>query len=218
MLLVVISMLWSVLFIGAAFALATSTLTQMASLAVGLTPLALLFWTRRTAPVERDRLVAAREREAAVLRVLQANGPLSTVDAALAANLTVAETDAVLSALAGAGYLTTVDDGDGPRYRLVRLIAPATVEPATSVAHPTVAAAHTSALAPVEPLSARELEVLALLAAGRSNKEIARALHVTEGTVKTHTNNLYRKLGARNRTEAVVYARDLGLVTAANGG
>jgi DNA-binding NarL/FixJ family response regulator len=86
------------------------------------------------------------------------------------------------------------------------------------VAHPTVAAAHTSALAPVEPLSARELEVLALLAAGRSNKEIARALHVTEGTVKTHTNNLYRKLGARNRTEAVVYARDLGLVTAANGG
>jgi DNA-binding CsgD family transcriptional regulator len=53
-----------------------------------------------------------------------------------------------------------------------------------------------------ESLSERELEVLALIAAGKSNKEIAARLFVSTSTVKTHVNNLYRKLGARSRTQA----------------
>jgi ATP/maltotriose-dependent transcriptional regulator MalT len=63
-----------------------------------------------------------------------------------------------------------------------------------------------------EPLSERELEVLSLLASGRSNAEIARDLFIAVGTVKTHTNNIYRKLGVRNRAEALARTRDLKLL------
>ena len=61
-------------------------------------------------------------------------------------------------------------------------------------------------------LSPREREVLAGLARGQSNKEIARALDLREVTVKLHMQRLSRKLGARNRTHAALLARDLGLV------
>jgi LuxR family maltose regulon positive regulatory protein len=63
-----------------------------------------------------------------------------------------------------------------------------------------------------EPLSGRETEVLALMAAGESNAEIAGRLFVSTTTVKTHVNNLYRKLGTSSRTRAVARARDLGLI------
>jgi DNA-binding CsgD family transcriptional regulator len=61
-------------------------------------------------------------------------------------------------------------------------------------------------------ISARELAVLQQLAAGRSNKEIAAALHVSPNTVKTHVARLFEKLGARRRTEAIARARALGLL------
>jgi len=63
-----------------------------------------------------------------------------------------------------------------------------------------------------EPLSERELEVLGLVAAGKSNAEIASSLFVSLSTVKTHINNLYRKLGASSRTQAVALARELDLI------
>jgi LuxR family maltose regulon positive regulatory protein len=63
-----------------------------------------------------------------------------------------------------------------------------------------------------EPLSERELDVLALIAAGKSNVEIASSLFVSMSTVKTHINNLYRKLGARSRTQAIARARELDLI------
>lgn len=53
-------------------------------------------------------------------------------------------------------------------------------------------------------LTQRELDVLRQVASGKTNKEIARALFITEGTVKTHVNNIYHKLGVRDRTEAVM--------------
>lgn len=61
-------------------------------------------------------------------------------------------------------------------------------------------------------LSPRERRVLDLLAQGRSNKEIARELGVSANTVKTHLANLYAKLGARRRTEAVAVARRSGVI------
>jgi DNA-binding CsgD family transcriptional regulator len=61
-------------------------------------------------------------------------------------------------------------------------------------------------------ISARELEVLHELAAGRSNKEIAARLAVSPNTVKTHIARLFEKLGARRRTEALAKARELGLI------
>jgi DNA-binding NarL/FixJ family response regulator len=61
-------------------------------------------------------------------------------------------------------------------------------------------------------ISARELEVLELLAAGRSNKEISAKLNVSPNTVKTHVTKLYEKLEAGRRTEAILKARELGII------
>jgi DNA-binding NarL/FixJ family response regulator len=61
-------------------------------------------------------------------------------------------------------------------------------------------------------ISDRELEVLELLAAGRSNKEIARHLQVSPNTVKTHVAKIYEKLEAKRRTEAILKARELGVI------
>lgn len=65
---------------------------------------------------------------------------------------------------------------------------------------------------PVEPLTARETEVLQLLADGLSNREIAEQLVVTPGTAKWHVQNIRGKLQARNRTHAVAQARRIGLL------
>jgi LuxR family maltose regulon positive regulatory protein len=64
----------------------------------------------------------------------------------------------------------------------------------------------------IEPLSDRELEVLHLVAAGRSNQEIARHLIISVGTVKKHLNNIFGKLNVSSRTQAVALARELNLL------
>jgi LuxR family maltose regulon positive regulatory protein len=67
-------------------------------------------------------------------------------------------------------------------------------------------------LAPVEPLTSRELEVLQLIAAGDSNQAIADKLVITLSAVKKHTGNIFNKLNVNNRTQAVARARILGLL------
>jgi len=64
----------------------------------------------------------------------------------------------------------------------------------------------------VEPLTARELEVLRLIAAGKSNGEIAATLVVAVSTVKAHINSIFGKLGVTSRTQALVPARELQLL------
>jgi LuxR family transcriptional regulator, maltose regulon positive regulatory protein len=64
----------------------------------------------------------------------------------------------------------------------------------------------------LEPLSARELEVLVLVAAGHANREIAGQLYITVDTVKRHISHIFDKLDAANRTQAVARARELGLL------
>ena len=78
-----------------------------------------------------------------------------------------------------------------------------TVQPSSSVRRPPSL---------VEPLTDREIDVLRLIAAGRSNTEIAQALIVAVSTIKTHVNRIFGKLGATSRTQAVARARELHLL------
>jgi DNA-binding NarL/FixJ family response regulator len=69
-----------------------------------------------------------------------------------------------------------------------------------------------SSIALCEPLSQRELEILRLITRGASNREIASSLFLAEGTVKNHVTNILGKLGVRDRTQAALRARDMGLI------
>jgi LuxR family maltose regulon positive regulatory protein len=100
-----------------------------------------------------------------------------------------------------------VADGIDPGYLAALLRA---CGPAGAVPQRIRAAAAPPGLA--EPLTDRELEVLRLLAAGRSNQRIAHDLVVALDTVKKHVTHVLGKLGAANRTEAVARARELGLI------
>lgn len=71
-----------------------------------------------------------------------------------------------------------------------------------------------AAAAPAGQLTGREFEVLRQIATGKTNKEIGRLIGLQEVTVKLHTRRILRKLQAKNRTEAVVKARDAGLLLA----
>ncbi|MCA9910400.1 MAG: tetratricopeptide repeat protein, partial [Anaerolineae bacterium] len=64
----------------------------------------------------------------------------------------------------------------------------------------------------IEPLSQRELEVLHIMALGKTNQQIAEQLVVARGTIKAHTASIYRKLDVANRTEAIARARQLGIL------
>ncbi|GAA5610029.1 DNA-binding response regulator [Streptomyces platensis] len=132
---------------------------------------------------------------------------------------TYADDESLFPALqAGArGYLTKDADGDeivraiddvlsgeaGLSPKIQRRLLERFTEPVSPWARP-----------PDEPpdgLTAREVEVLRLIAAGHSNPEIARTLHVSTATVKTHINNLFAKAGLRGRAQAIHYAYRQGL-------
>jgi NarL family two-component system response regulator LiaR len=69
----------------------------------------------------------------------------------------------------------------------------------------------------IEALTEREMDVLHLLVQGSSNKEVARALQIAEDTVKVHVKHILAKLGVQSRTQAVLYALRLGLVSTKQG-
>ncbi|MGW9031137.1 response regulator [Streptomyces sp. NPDC055722] len=122
--------------------------------------------------------------------------------------LTTYDTDSdTLPAIeAGAtGYLLK----DAPRDELFTAVRAAAE--GRTVLSPAVASRLVSAVrAPGnEPLSVREREVLALVAKGTSNREIARVLFISEATVKTHLTHLYAKLGVKDRAAAVAYDRGI---------
>ncbi|MFJ1704833.1 response regulator [Kitasatospora sp. NPDC088346] len=90
---------------------------------------------------------------------------------------------------------------------------PVTAPPAT--VPPTVvprAAAGPAAAGPADALTGREVDVLRLIAAGSTNREIAARLHLSQGTVKNHISRILGRLALRDRTQAALYARDHGLL------
>ena len=129
---------------------------------------------------------------------------------------TYADDASIINAIrAGArGYLTKHAGADQLRQAIETVAAgEAQLEPAVqarlldAVAEGRVGAPRTLP----DGLTAREADVLSLIARGLSNTDIARRLFVSEGTVKTHINNLFGKIGARDRAQAVAYAFRNGL-------
>jgi LuxR family maltose regulon positive regulatory protein len=163
--------------------------------------------------------VGGRTSKAIEIRILQAlifqaGGEIPRALAAVEQALALAEPE---------GFIRIFVDEGPPMARLLyealsRGIAPDYTRrllaafPVTESEH----AAPSDALSPnaslIEPLSERELEVLALLAEGLTNREISSRLYLALNTVKAHTSNIYGKLDVHNRTQAVAKARTLGLL------
>ncbi|MFG2946090.1 response regulator [Streptomyces adustus] len=131
---------------------------------------------------------------------------------------TYADDDSLFPALrAGArGYLTK-DAGGEEIVRAVHSVLSGDAGLAPSIQRRLLERLSEPEAAPVVPadapdgLTARETDVLALIAEGLSNQEIARRLHVSTATVKTHINNLFAKTGIKDRAQAVRYAFAKGL-------
>ncbi len=82
----------------------------------------------------------------------------------------------------------------------------------TNITSPTTTSDYITSSAYTEQLTEREREILTLIVQGASNRQVAERLYVTEGTVKNHMSNILSKLGVRDRTQAVLKAKELGLV------
>ncbi|MFB6841222.1 response regulator [Streptomyces sp. NPDC056361] len=123
--------------------------------------------------------------------------------------------------------LTTFDDDEyvgralkaGAVGYLLKNLPAARLAEAVRLAHAGVAQFDQTVLAALaaggpgpDPLTPRETEVLRLISAGATNKEIAARLYLSEGTVKNHISRVLSRLGLRDRTQAALYARDNGLV------
>ena len=128
---------------------------------------------------------------------------------------TYADDDSIIAALSAgaAGYITKDAGRDDIRRALEAAVA------GQAVLDPAVQATLLKSVRPrperpaslPDGLTDREAEVLVLIAAGRTNSEIAAQLYVAETTVKTHVNRIFAKTGSRDRTQAAAYAHRLGL-------
>ena len=129
--------------------------------------------------------------------------------------LTMAEDDATLLAALRAGAAGYLLKGAGPDEidRAVRGVAAGEAVYGVGVADRlrAVFAAGPAAAAPFPQLADRERDVLDLMAAGASNAEIARRLHLSDKTVRNYVSSIFAKLGVRDRAQAVVRAREAGL-------
>jgi two-component system, NarL family, nitrate/nitrite response regulator NarL len=139
--------------------------------------------------------------EAGDLRLLEAAGVVLIDDPSLAAET-----------LAGGARGILMRDASPQRIRAALIAASEGIIVIDDALATAVLQQSRPALDLVEPLTARESEVMQLLASGRTNKEIAQRLGVTEHTVKFHVNSILGKLGVATRTEAVVHAARLGIV------
>jgi DNA-binding NarL/FixJ family response regulator len=133
---------------------------------------------------------------------------------------TYTDDDSILAALeAGAiGYLTKNASADDIRRAIEAAAAGHTMLDPAAAARVLRAARRPDATAPAtralpDHLTDREAQVLALIAAGLSNAEIAAKLYLSRSTVKTHINQIFAKTGSRDRAQAIVYAHRHGITT-----
>jgi DNA-binding CsgD family transcriptional regulator len=198
----------------------------LGAICIGLVPLTNFWWLALVcgtavpialAMLDRSNLASKRldDRKGAEQELLGALGErseLTPTTAAMRTSLTVDEASKMLEELARKGHLRLqVEDGlmayalrERDRHETPDKVS-APLKSESDGAPPRLGAPQQLD----DPLSERELEVLNLLASGRTNSETARDLFVSVGTVKSHTGNIYRKLGAKNRAEAIARAREL---------
>lgn len=180
-----------------------------------------------------DRLLAAAEaqaRQGSALEILLLNALALHAQGAIAAALAVLQQ--AIEHAEPQGYVRLFADEGEPAQRLLAdftywIRKHTAVASAEKLEHlqvyldkllaafpqTPIALATTSPSVPlVEPLTERELEIMRLLAAGQSNRELAKDLVLSLGTVKTHVHNIYGKLGVGSRLQAVARARELGLL------
>jgi ATP/maltotriose-dependent transcriptional regulator MalT len=176
-----------------------------------LVPLVSALQARWSAEHEVEPEIHQPDKEGELLGVLGELGELTATTAAMRTTLTVEEASEMLEKLAKKGHLQATTQGAVMLYGLWesdRHEPNLDRGPNSPIANETPI----SAAPLVEPLTERETEVFKLLASGRTNREIAADLYVTVGTIKAHTSNIYAKLQARNRAEALARARELGLL------
>ncbi len=145
--------------------------------------------------------------------VLVPSSPTSTPD--MVSVLFAAGTDALLLASVGADELSDALARVGRGERVVgpELGRSWAAEPEPIVGRPPPDGTHAAVGDEGGPLTAKELEVIGLLAQGHSNKQIARALYVSDATVKTHLQHIYSKLEVQSRFGALSRATEMGLLT-----
>lgn len=146
--------------------------------------------------------------------LLQSNG-LTPAAVAARTNLSVAQATEVLESLAGNAHLDVTAVEGSLIYALRDNVLPA--PGGESAGSPESWGESRPELAPSvepldEPLSEREIEVMRLLASGRTNREISHELYISHGTAKAHAANIYRKLDVHNRAEMVNRAKALDLL------
>lgn len=150
-------------------------------------------------------------------RLIEALVLLSAAQAETNSHRAVATLGRALALAEPEGYLRTFVTPGEPVARVLRLVAAEGkaagryAQRILNLGAPAVAIGGAIAAIP-EPLSARELEVLGLLAAGMSNRDIAATLTLTISTVKTHVHSILGKLDAASRTQAIVRAKERGLL------
>jgi DNA-binding CsgD family transcriptional regulator len=176
-------------------------------------PTALAILDRSGLASQRPYGRKVKERE--LLHVLSERGGLTPTTAAMRTSLTVDEASKMLEELARKGHLKVRVEDSVMAYALRERDRHETPGKVSAPLEAESDGAPLRLEAPQQlddPLSERELEVLNLLASGRTNSEIARDLFVSVGTVKSHTGNIYRKLDAKNRAEALARARQLNVL------
>lgn len=175
-----------------------------------LVPIALAVLDRPDPKLRRSDDKKSKERE--LLNALAERGEITPATAAMRTSLTVDEASKMLDGLASKGHLKLQAEDGIMAYALPDRDRRPEQSGPSALSEP----GPEGVGAPKrldEPLSERELEVLTLLASGRTNAEIAKDLFVAVGTVKSHVNNIYRKLGAANRAESVTRAREMRLLS-----
>jgi DNA-binding CsgD family transcriptional regulator len=211
-----------ILFVSVAFVidrgLADVGIVWVAVLGIGVAAPVLLMRqiNRAIAAHEESRPTVPGTREKELLDALEERGRLTPTTAAMRTSLTVDEASKMLDTMASKGYLELrMEEGVmayAPSEPGGKEVPGKDSAPSSGAEDGEAPGLLVAQEQPEDPLSERELEVLSILASGKTNSEAARDLFVSVGTVKSHTNNIYRKLGARNRADAINRARSLGLI------